>query len=114
MPLLGISIPQSSFRNNPYSIGFQKLHHVSFLYSGSTWRYFHSPFSGQVNRGGLIIIRAVATLEPRATNKKIVNVPVTDDKDKPPVQDDKELLRRNRISKANKGKEAWNKGVKHS
>ncbi|MFS7992107.1 putative nuclease associated modular domain 3 [Helianthus anomalus] len=119
MPLLGISIPQSSFRNNPYSVGFQKLHHVSFLSTGSRWRYFHNPVSGQVNRGGgLIIIRAVATLEPRATDKKIVNVPVTDDKDnekdKPPVQDDKELLRRNRISKANKGKEAWNKGVKHS
>ncbi|KAJ0677397.1 putative nuclease associated modular domain 3 [Helianthus annuus] len=118
MPLLGISIPQSSFRNNPYSVGFQKLHHVSFLSTGSRWRYFHNPVSGQVNRGGLIIIRAVATLEPRATDKKIVNVPVSDDKDnekdKPPVQDDKELLRRNRISKANKGKEAWNKGVKHS
>ncbi|KAJ0724663.1 putative nuclease associated modular domain 3 [Helianthus annuus] len=117
MPLLGISIPQSSFRNNPYSVGFQKLHHVSFLSTGSRWRYFHNPVSGQVNRGGLII-RAVATLEPRATDKKIINVPVTDDKDnekdKPPVQDDKELLRRNRISKANKGKEAWNKGVKHS
>ncbi|KAF5776803.1 putative nuclease associated modular domain 3 [Helianthus annuus] len=117
MPLLGISIPQSSFRNNPYSVGFQKLHHVSFLSTGSRWRYFHNPVSGQVNRVGLII-RAVATLEPRATDKKIVNVPVTDDKDnekdKPPVQDDKELLRRNRISKANKGKEAWNKGVKHS
>ncbi|MFS7941930.1 hypothetical protein Hanom_Chr06g00482081 [Helianthus anomalus] len=26
------------FRNNPYSIGFQKLHHVSFLSSGSRWR----------------------------------------------------------------------------
>ncbi|KAJ0674011.1 putative nuclease associated modular domain 3 [Helianthus annuus] len=121
MPLLGISIPQSSFRNNPYSIGFQKLHHVSFLSTGSRWRYFHNPVSGQLNRGGLII-RAVATLEPRATDKKIVNVPVNDDidndidndKDKAPVQDDKELLRRNRISKANKGKEAWNKGVKHS
>ncbi|KAI7736060.1 hypothetical protein M8C21_030405, partial [Ambrosia artemisiifolia] len=61
-----IAIPQSSFRTNLYSIGFHKLHHVSFL------------------------------------------------SNKAPVQDDKELLRRKRISKANKGKEAWNKGVKHS
>lgn len=66
------------------------------------------------------MIRAVATLEPVSTDNKKVNdnassSPVANVPDeKPSVQDDKELLRRKRISKANKGKEAWNKGIKHS
>ncbi|GJU22044.1 hypothetical protein Tco_1155386 [Tanacetum coccineum] len=42
--------------------------------------------------------------------KQQVSNSVSEDK----VYDEKEFLRRNRISKANKGWEAWNKGVKHS
>ncbi|KAK9048328.1 hypothetical protein SSX86_032709 [Deinandra increscens subsp. villosa] len=116
-----ISSSQSSFRNNLHPIGFPRLHHAPFL-SGNrkTARlsYFHN-FAGiiQVCRDR-IMIRAVATLEP--TDKEKGNaqpLPVANPSpgdDKPPVQDDKELLRRKRISKANKGREAWNKGVKHS
>ncbi|XP_076888224.1 uncharacterized protein LOC143538589 [Bidens hawaiensis] len=125
MPLLG------TLSGN--SIGFNRIHHVSFLSSNSNttrrrYRYsFHNPTSIQMNRGRLIV-RAVATLEPVSTDKETdkennnsnnndnVNASlktVTSD-EKQPVQDEKELLRRKRISKANKGKEAWNKGVKHS
>ncbi|KAL8242740.1 hypothetical protein R6Q59_013042 [Mikania micrantha] len=118
MPLLDIAAPQSSFRNNLYSIGFQRIHHVSFL-SGNQkpagWRYIHNPVGVQMHRGR-IMIRAVATLEPVSTDNApplpAVNSPAAGDNS--PVQDDKELLRRKRISKANKGKEAWNKGIKHS
>ncbi|KAI3814883.1 hypothetical protein L1987_14530 [Smallanthus sonchifolius] len=115
-----IATPQSSFRNNLYSIGFQRFHHVSFNPITARWRYFHNPAGVQTHRGCLMI-RAVATLEPVSTDKEhdnapplppIANIPATDEK--PPIQDDKELLRRKRISKANKGKEAWNKGMKHS
>lgn len=70
------------------------------------------------------MIKAVATLEPMCSDKEndsvvIQQVPNSVGEDKVDktgkvVYDEKELLRRNRISKANKGREAWNKGVKHS
>lgn len=122
MPLLDIATPQSSFRNNLYSIGFQRIHGASFT-SGNRksarWRYLHTLAGVQVCRGRLMI-RAVATLEPVCSDREndnaqprpVENLPPVDDK--PPIQDDKELLRRKRISKANKGREAWNKGIKHS
>ncbi|KAK1414204.1 hypothetical protein QVD17_29945 [Tagetes erecta] len=125
MPSLGIATLQSPFRNNFYSIGFNKLHHlhVPFLSTNpktARWRYFHSPVRTVHTHHGQLMIRAVATLEPVSTDNKVndnasslpVVANVTDEKQ--PVQDDKELLRRKRISKANKGKEAWNKGIKHS
>ncbi|KAI7737972.1 hypothetical protein M8C21_004934 [Ambrosia artemisiifolia] len=122
MPLLDIITPQSSFLNNLYSIGFQTTHrHVSFPSTNkkpATWRRYIHRFDGTKLGSGRMMIRAVATLEPVSTDKDNGNgnaqqLPV-DDKPKPSVEDDKELLRRKRISKANKGKEAWNKGVKHS
>ncbi|KAJ0515057.1 putative nuclease associated modular domain 3 [Helianthus annuus] len=118
MPLLDIITPQSPFTNNNnshlYSIGFHTIHHAST----ARWRrrYCHTFTAGiQVSRGRMMI-RAVATLEPLSTgNKETDNaqqVPAIEPKSS--IEDDKELLRRKRISKANKGKEAWNKGVKHS
>ncbi|XP_071741982.1 uncharacterized protein [Rutidosis leptorrhynchoides] len=126
MPLLDIATPQSSFRNNLYSIGlFQRIHHVSFISGDSKtarWKYFCNPAIVPMNCGRLMI-KAVATLEPMCSDnaqKLRVNssgktLPAADSGElTPPVQDEKELLRRNRISKANKGREAWNKGRKHS
>ncbi|KAK9060545.1 hypothetical protein SSX86_021249 [Deinandra increscens subsp. villosa] len=126
MPPLDIATSQSSFRNNLYSVQFHQIHHVSFL-SGNPktarWRYFHNPPAAVQTYRGRLMIRAVATLEPIPTDKENVNapppltvadIPAAGDGDKPPIDDEKELLRRKRISKANKGKEAWNKGIKHS
>uniref|UniRef100_A0A251TRH5 Nuclease associated modular domain-containing protein n=1 Tax=Helianthus annuus TaxID=4232 RepID=A0A251TRH5_HELAN len=116
MPLLDIITPQSPFTNNNnnlYSIGFHSIHHAST----ARWRRYCHSFTAriQVSRGRMMI-RAVATLEPLSTgNKETDNaqqVPAIEPKSS--IEDDKELLRRKRISKANKGKEAWNKGVKHS
>lgn len=130
MPLLDIATPQYSFRNNPYSIGFQRLHHVSFISGNQTTarsRFFKpnsiiNPASLYMCRGRLMI-KAVATLEPRCSDKENDNahqlstdskatLPGTDDQ--PVVLDDREALRRSRISDANKGKQPWNKGRKHS
>nr|GEY47891.1 nuclease associated modular domain 3 [Tanacetum cinerariifolium] len=68
-------------------------------------------------RGGRLMIKAVATLEPMCSDKEndsVVKQQVPNSVAEDKVYDEKELLRRNRISKANKGREAWNKGVKHS
>nr|XP_043624087.1 uncharacterized protein LOC122595723 [Erigeron canadensis] len=107
------------------------------------WIYLHNnniPTSSSfhMNLGCRLMIKAVATLEPICSNSNSntsaqlqeqqqdnVNVnnnnnsvgsllPAAAPADEKPVQDEKELLRRNRISKANKGRGAWNKGIKHS
>ncbi|KAL7599676.1 hypothetical protein Lser_V15G25386 [Lactuca serriola] len=122
MPLLDIATPQSSFRNNPYSIGFQRLHHVSFISGNQTTarsRFFKP--NGIINpANGRLMIKAVATLEPRCSDNANHQLPIdstptlpgTDDQ--PVVIDDREILRRSRISDANRGKQPWNKGRKHS
>ncbi|CAI9286223.1 unnamed protein product [Lactuca saligna] len=122
MPLLDIATPQSSFRNNPYSIGFQRLHHVSFISGNQTTarsRFFKP--NGIINpASGRLMIKAVATLEPRCSDNANHQLPIdstptlpgTDDQ--PVVIDDREILRRSRISDANRGKQPWNKGRKHS
>ena len=80
----------------------------------------------------MLVIKAVATLEPkRLVNKNdsarsgLKNLQLGTDKGSPTVKtrspngdskdlDEKERLRRMRISKANKGSTPWNKGRKHS
>lgn len=122
MPLLDIATPQSSFRNNPYSIGFQRLHHVSFISGNQTTarsRFFKP--NGIINpANGRLMIKAVATLEPRCSDNANHQLPIDstptlpDTDDQPVVIDDREILRRSRISDANRGKQPWNKGRKHS
>lgn len=117
-----IATPQSSFRNNPYSIGFQRLHHVSFISGNQTTarsRFFKP--NGIINpANGRLMIKAVATLEPRCSDNANHQLPIDstptlpDTDDQPVVIDDREILRRSRISDANRGKQPWNKGRKHS
>lgn len=83
--------------------------------------------------GGTLLVKAVATtLEPRHLvrkngNKKpgLSNSQLVIDQSSPPAQtqyydedsedlDEREKLRRTRISKANTGNTPWNKGKKHS
>lgn len=76
----------------------------------------------------LNVIKAVATFEPNTVAAKphsnhLDVVPLTppsfdlqfsDQETQQPQPDDRERLRRMRISKANKGNTPWNKGRKHS
>jgi len=75
-----------------------------------------------------VVIKAVATFEPNTVAAKprsnhLDVVPLTppafdlqlsDQQTQQPQPDDREQLRRMRISKANKGNTPWNKGRKHS
>ncbi|GKC65328.1 nuclease associated modular domain 3, partial [Tanacetum coccineum] len=116
-----IATVQYSFRNNNlYTIGLNRIHYDNnnvSLFSGNRRIFRWSSGEVPVCRGGRLMIKAVATLEPMCSDKENDSVvkqqvpnSVSEDKD----YDEKERLRRNRISKANKGREAWNKGVKHS
>ncbi|KAJ9537638.1 hypothetical protein OSB04_030371 [Centaurea solstitialis] len=130
-----IATPQPSFRSSLYSLGFQPLHHHHHHHV-SRWRYFHKPnriiiktldISSSSSAG--LMIKAVATLEPRCSpsdNKKengnaqqqqqqlSIDSNQTSSSSSSSILDEKETLRRKRISKANKGKEAWNKGLRHT
>lgn len=103
----------------------------------SAWKPFQIPKKVDFNVGhlevrlGKFLIKAVATLEPKCSvqgedgQKGYDNLPLGVDSRPPdnPFQssseeyselDERERLRRMRISKANKGNTPWNKGKKHS
>lgn len=75
----------------------------------------------EFQKGRLILIKAVATFEPKSLaakggkcmDSKELEPPEFSDEESEQV-DEKEKLRRKRISKANKGNTPWNKGRKHS
>lgn len=103
----------------------------------SAWKPFQIPKKVDFNVGhlevqwGKFLIEAVATLEPKCSvqgedgQKGYNNLPWGVDSRPPdnPIQssseeyselDERERLRRMRISRANKGNTPWNKGKKHS
>ena len=103
----------------------------------SAWKPFQIPKKVDFNVGhlearwGKFLIKAVATLEAKCSvqgedgQKGYYNLPLGVDSRPPgnPIQssseeyselDERERLRRMRISKANKGNTPWNKGKKHS
>ena len=102
----------------------------------SAWEPFQIPKKMDFNVGhlqarwGKFLIKAVATLEPKCPvqgkdGPRGYNIPLGVDSRPPdnPLQfpseeyselDEREKLRRMRISKANKGNTPWNKGKKHS
>ncbi|WOH04117.1 hypothetical protein DCAR_0623525 [Daucus carota subsp. sativus] len=127
---------QHFFQLHRISFGSQKLYHsydrgLSFLWRSfkisTTQRAFSvSHFKMRCDR---VLINAVATLEPKIVNEKNAHdghCTLHIHSDSETLQraehqstsddelDDREKLRRKRISKANKGKSPWNKGRKHS
>ncbi|KAM3245804.1 hypothetical protein P3L10_007571 [Capsicum annuum] len=144
MPLLDIATTQSCFRNNVCSVSSQYVFGTRLVYNNeirfvSTWNSFRIPQKAsnsriKLLRGGLMI-RAVATLEKGPTTNIQSNEEQNDfggvrmgkyagsstcavvEKQSPSEEtelDEREKLRRMRISKANKGNTPWNKGRKHS
>ncbi|KAF7134739.1 hypothetical protein RHSIM_Rhsim08G0245400 [Rhododendron simsii] len=141
-----VDIPtgQPSFQNNVFTLRAQTLLHNIFVLGNekglaSGWKSFQVPKIGKnchlgINkaRQGALMIRAVATLEPKSSVQSdggqdgngnlhlgvdsgsasgIQNQSSSEDSEE---LSEKEKLRRMRISKANKGITPWNKGRKHS
>ncbi|CAN4089228.1 unnamed protein product [Withania somnifera] len=144
MPLLDIATTQPCFRNNVCSLSSQNVFGTTLVYSNdirfpSTWNSFRIPQKSPNSRikpfrGGLMI-KAVATLEKGPTTNTKRNNEQNDFGgvrmgkyagssscavvEKQSLSEETELnerekLRRIRISKANKGNRPWNKGRKHS
>ncbi|OIT05210.1 PREDICTED: uncharacterized protein LOC109223971 [Nicotiana attenuata] len=140
MPLLDIATTQPCFQNNVCSVSSRTFFSTRFVYNKEyrLWNSFCIPQKApnskiMLFRGGLMI-RAVATLEKGPTkntqsneeqnnfggvrmgkysgssNSAVAEQPSEDDME----LNDREKLRRMRISKANKGNTPWNKGRKHS
>lgn len=93
---------------------------------GYSWRYNAKNLDRRCG-GGRLIVKAVATFEPTSLLRKNENLRIgidsttaaaiqssSDDDSTDADVDEKEHLRRMRISKANSGKRPWNKGLKHS
>ncbi|XP_065867389.1 uncharacterized protein [Euphorbia lathyris] len=141
MPLLDIATSQASLQNHLSPLRAQFLIHCKVFSSPFTfgdekspvsiWKSFHFPKNPNSWKRTKLQIKAVATLEPKSsTHKKDgykKNAQLEVDSDVSVAQaeakassedtsdvDEKELLRRTRISKANKGNTPWNKGRKHS
>ncbi|KAL3528533.1 hypothetical protein ACH5RR_007855 [Cinchona calisaya] len=144
MPLLDIAIAQSWLGNNLYTFRSQTVLHNKFVYRNEKgllafpWKSLCIPEKastfnlGRIHKWrGRLVIKAVATLEAtRLTQRNDefslrVDVDsgisgVSDgDEEQSSGEDlaepnDREKLRRMRISKANKGNTPWNKGRKHS
>ncbi|XP_021294302.1 uncharacterized protein LOC110424123 [Herrania umbratica] len=136
MPLLDIATAQPSLQSHLVPLRAQTLIHGQFL--SNPWKSsqlptrlnFHVGHLETLTQGGKLQIRAVATLEPKCS------VPKEDGRNKSQLGrdsspsstqletwksgdsdeelDEREKLRRIRISKANKGNTPWNKGRKHS
>ncbi|KAM7480669.1 hypothetical protein LguiA_028882 [Lonicera macranthoides] len=145
MPLLDIATAQPTLPSNPYTIKSQIPYHGTFIFgidkrlASSSWKSFWISEKAKMfnhgrivmQPGGLIMIRAVATLEPKYSiqrndgHKGYHNLQLDTDAKSPSLVehqsesedaevDEREKLRRMRISKANKGNTPWNKGRKHS
>ncbi|XP_020868939.1 uncharacterized protein LOC9330523 isoform X2 [Arabidopsis lyrata subsp. lyrata] len=127
MPSLDIATIQPSLQAHLVPLGAQSIIHAKTL--PNPWR--QSCFSKNLKfytghthvRRGKVLITAVATLETKypaqkeneqssslsSASSKSSDGSADDDK-----VDDREKLRRMRISKANRGNTPWNKGRKHS
>ncbi|KAL2345980.1 hypothetical protein Fmac_007265 [Flemingia macrophylla] len=109
MPLFEITNAQLSFR---YSLTLRAPMPLPYHAKGSSISLFKLRNAKYAN---FTLIKAVATVEPNTLSAKphldfLLQFP--DQETHPP--DDREQLRRMRISKANKGNTPWNKGRKHS
>ncbi|KAI3984492.1 hypothetical protein MKX01_033985 [Papaver californicum] len=139
MPLLDIATSQPTFGDHFCTSRFQTLLHGTTsvkLNFGKEKRLFSTwevsiqmptkvRFDMGGNRRGTLLIKAVATLkskylvqsEDRSTNLELGSEAASSqypsEEDEAEV-DERERLRRLRISKANKGNVPWNKGRKHS
>ncbi|KAL8098781.1 hypothetical protein AgCh_031485 [Apium graveolens] len=138
MPLLELTSYQHSFQHHCTSFASQKLYHSNDRGLSFLWRSFKIPmkqrefgvvqFKMQCDR---VLINAVATLEPKIITENNAHDAYhrlhVDTDSKTPQRteqqspnddlaelDDREKLRRKRISKANKGNTPWNKGRKHT
>ncbi|XP_055826015.1 uncharacterized protein LOC129894373 isoform X2 [Solanum dulcamara] len=144
MPLLDIATTQPCFSNNVCSVSSQNIFATRLVYNNeikfvSTWNTFRIPQKASNSRIKLfrsgLMIRAVATLEKGPTKNTQTNeeqnsfggvrmgkyegssTSVVVEQQSPSEEaelNEREKLRRMRISKANKGNTPWNKGRKHS
>ncbi|GMI91709.1 hypothetical protein like AT1G53800 [Hibiscus trionum] len=134
MPLLDIASAQPSLQSPLVPVRAQTFIHAQLL--SNPWKSSKLPkrvnfHVGQLeNPSGILQIRAVATLEPKCSvpkedvHKKSQlgggSTPLSTrlesfkPGDSDEELDEREKLRRRRISKANKGNTPWNKGRKHS
>ncbi|KAI5679519.1 hypothetical protein M9H77_00746 [Catharanthus roseus] len=142
MPLLDIATAQPCHQNNVYTFRSQFVLQNNLLYRNEKrllypWKSFSIPQrTNNFNMGrielwrGRLIIKAVATLEPIGVSQSDGGFKLRVDSDsaglalsgnesKSSIEDsnklnEREKLRRMRISKANKGNIPWNKGRKHT
>ncbi|KAJ9190479.1 hypothetical protein P3X46_001677 [Hevea brasiliensis] len=141
MPLLDIATAQASLQNHLSPLGVKSLVHSKVLSSPftfgdekrplSVWKSFHFPTKLNAYERSKLQIKAVATLELKCVvhkedgHRTSENAQLDVDSDSSKVQaefssadstelDERERLRRIRISKANRGNTPWNKGRKHS
>ncbi|KAK3025128.1 hypothetical protein RJ639_043910 [Escallonia herrerae] len=132
---------QPAFLGHSYTYRSQILYHGTFIFNNEKRlaKFFRLPNTGTIfttGQNGMrpvgLMIKAVATLEPKFSvrsndgNKSYRNLQLDiDSGTHPSVEhqsldddseevDEREKLRRMRISKANKGNTPWNKGRKHS
>ncbi|KAI4329015.1 hypothetical protein L6164_021322 [Bauhinia variegata] len=129
MPLFEIANAQPSFQNTLCSLRLQRV--------PCAWKSLYKLKNVNLNVGRVefrrsrLLIKAVATLEPKqlaANEDKCMGSKNSDldlspnppgmqsesSKEESTELDEREKLRRMRISKANKGNTPWNKGRKHS
>lgn len=141
MPLLDIATAQSSFQNHTFTLRAQTFLHNKIVFGNEkrlakTFRVLNKGININVGhiemQRSVLVIRAVATLEPKclvqsnSEHKGHDNLNLGVDSRNTLVAqydssyedseevDEREKLRRMRISKANKGNTPWNKGRKHS
>ncbi|XP_021757670.1 uncharacterized protein LOC110722692 [Chenopodium quinoa] len=135
MPLLDIAIAQSSFQNylgcsGVGSLIIGKIPSYCLLQHEDRWAFRKSLQSteslkfnlSQFNKKSCrkFLVKAVATLEPKCSiqskdeEKHSQIFPSTSKPNEEEELDEREKLRRIRISNANKGNTPWNKGRKHS
>lgn len=137
MPFLDIAIAQTSLQNKLAHSGVQsfivgKIPYYCLLQHEDRWVSFRKSFqnTGNLNYNLIysnkksyhkFLVKAVATLEPKCSvvskdeekQTNVLSFATESHEDKEDI-DEREKLRRIRISKANKGNTPWNKGRKHS
>ncbi|XP_057504852.1 uncharacterized protein LOC130788312 [Actinidia eriantha] len=145
MPLLDIATAQPSFHNHIFTLGAKTLLHNKILFGNDRslafgWKSYQVPERGKNYSLGsigtqrsVLVIRAVATLEPKYSVESNEGHDAHDmlrrgvdsgstsgiehqssREDDSEELDEREKLRRKKISAANKGNMPWNKGRKHS